>query len=127
MLMLPDDSAESTGSRLGRPLDGGRRGGKRILGHRWAAQAYLGSWAEGEVRKIAPAATLEAAFCRAQEAWCSHTVITIRPAPLQKTFPVYLSNLFSLLPLSSYPALSLDSLLGILWFLWSLWLACGSF
>jgi hypothetical protein len=50
------------------------------------------------------------------------------PAPCAtKTFPVYLSNLFSLLPLSSYPALPLDSLLGMLWFLWTLWLACGSF
>ena len=36
----PDGPAESTGSRLDRPLPSGRRDGKRILSHRWAVQAY---------------------------------------------------------------------------------------
>ena len=36
----PEDSAESTGGRLGWPLGGSRRRRKRILSHRWALQAY---------------------------------------------------------------------------------------
>jgi hypothetical protein len=72
--------------------------------------------------KIAPAATSGIGLLSGA-AWCSHTVITIRPTPLHKTFPVYLSNLLSLLPLSSYLLSPLVTSL-ILWFLR---LACGSF
>jgi hypothetical protein len=36
----PEDSAESTGGRLGWPLPSSRRGCNRLLSPRWAVQAY---------------------------------------------------------------------------------------
>jgi hypothetical protein len=36
----PEDSAESTGGRLGWPLPSSRRDCNRLLSHRWAIQAY---------------------------------------------------------------------------------------